>query len=250
MADNTIPVGSPIFSSVQLILDDLAAKQAALKSNAPGANAPTAQDNAAPPRNIQAFSQTITRPTNDTLQTAPNVGNLIRDQTQLSVAAALTKGDPADFYQFNVKTAGNLGIAVASDKGVRLQLLKPDGTIVADSEATFGDKATNYQELAKTALAVTPGTYVLKVTRQTGALNTDKPNYVIKIEQSNYYTKDYTTTQTPAAPANPYGGALAAANSANNLNTVLNEANSSNGSTLFQGGTLWASNTGSISIFA
>ncbi len=173
-----------------------------------------------PPKNIRGYKQGSSDVTGDSTLTARDIGNLTEGKTRLNVISALTKNDGVDFFKFTATTDEKLGIAVTTDKGVRVQILDAKGRVIGDSEAKFGEKYENFQKAGAQNLDITKGTYFIKVTRETGTLNTVTPNYAIQISTTKYYESDYDTTETPA-PRTTYASAYS--QSGASLNQLLNQ---------------------------
>ncbi len=173
-----------------------------------------------PPKNIRGYEQSSQDVSGDSTLTARDIGNLTEGKTRLNVVSALTKNDNVDFFKFTATTNEKLGIAVTTDKGVRVQILDSKGKVIADSEAKFGDKYDNFQKAGAQNLDITKGTYFLKVTRETGTLNTVKPNYAVQVSTTKYYESDYDTTETPASVVT-YGSV--GSQSGTSLNALLNQ---------------------------
>ena len=173
-----------------------------------------------PPKNIRGYKQTSQDESGDSTLTARDIGNLTEGKTRLNVISALTKNDNVDFFKLTATTNEKLGIAVTTDKGVRVQILDSKGKVIADSEAKSGDKYDNFQKAGAQNLDITKGVYFLKVTRETGTLNTVRPNYAIQVSTTKYYESDYDTTETPA-PRQTYASTYA--QSGSSLNALLNQ---------------------------
>jgi hypothetical protein len=224
MAQTTIATYA---TKLQIILSAYQAKQKALFSDTSSKQPDNPADwNKTPPRDsqIRSLRQDTVDVNPDTPQSARSIGDLTGGKTRLNVFSALTKGDRVDFFKFNVTTAGKAGGSVTSDSddGVHVQIIKANGEVIADSEAKFGDKKTNYDNFLVTRLYLDKGSYFMKVTRATGALQTTKPNYAIQLSMGKYITEDYDTVETAAASAasslSPVGAQKSAA-----VSTVLNQ---------------------------
>jgi hypothetical protein len=192
-------------TKIQNILKEYQVKQAALRANSQSGKHPDnpADWNKAPPRDsqIRSLRQDIVDVNVDTPQNARSVGDLSGGKSRLNIISALTKGDRVDFFSFNVATAGKAGLSIASDEGVHVQLIKRNGTIIADSEVKFGDKAQNFTDFTATKLYLEKGEYLLKVTRRTGDTLDVQPNYALQLSMGRYFTEDYETVETPATSA-------------------------------------------------
>jgi hypothetical protein len=215
-------------TTIQNILNEFRAKQAALRSASTSSAKPDnpKEWNAAPPRasTIRSLSQATDDLQTDTPQTARAVGDLVGGKSRLNIVSALTKEDRVDFFSFNVKTAGKVGLAISSDEGVHVQILKRNGQIIADNEAKFGAKADNYKDLIATKLYLDKGEYLVKVTRTTGATNTTQPNYALQLSMGRYFTEDYETVETPAlSSASTTGIYSIGAQNASATSSVLNQ---------------------------
>ena len=173
-----------------------------------------------PPKNIRGFKQGSTDTTGDSTLTARDIGSVTEGKTRLNVVSALTDKDNVDFFKFTATANQKLGIAITTDKGVRVQILDSKGRVIGDSEAKFGDKFENFQKAGAQNLDITKGVYFIKVTRETGALNTVKPNYAVQVSTTKYYESDYDTTETPA-PKQTFSSSYA--QSGAGLNELLNQ---------------------------
>lgn len=222
----TTSINSIYAGSVERILARYYANKIALSNPAAEAD-PYDKD---PPRNIRSFRQQSQDQAADAMQTARDVGTLTRGETRLNVVSALTSGDLVDFYKFKVSKEGKLAMSVTTDKGVHVQLLKKSGVVIADSEASFGDKKDNFEKMAAGKLDVSADTYYIKVTRSSGSSRSERPNYAIQLSMSRYFEKDYDTVETPAARASTQAGALVHAANTSAVSAVLNQ---------FAGGTLF-----------
>ncbi|MBI3419008.1 MAG: hypothetical protein HY053_02605 [Proteobacteria bacterium] len=210
-------------TTIQGILNEYYAKQAALKASSEEAPSnPDAWNQPAPrPSQIRSFRQDSIDIANDAPQTARSIGTLTGGKSRLNLFSALTTNDHVDFFNFKVATSGNVGMAVTTDEGVHVQILKSNGTVIADSEATFGDKHDNYQKLLSTDLPLDSGNYLMKVTRSTGAANNARPNYAIQLSMGTYITEDYETVEVPQASASATLTSVLTQNTAG-LSSVLN----------------------------
>ncbi|NDE90523.1 MAG: hypothetical protein EB059_05210 [Alphaproteobacteria bacterium] len=175
-----------------------------------------------PPKNIRGYKQSSTDVKNDSALNARTIGDLTKGKTRLNIISALTKDDKVDFFKFNATVDEKLGIAVTTDKGVRIQILDSKGRVFADSEAKKGILYDNFQSAGGQKLDIKKGTYYLKVTRDTGDLNTVTPNYAIQVSTTRYYEKDYDTTETPARKVSY---ATSGAYSAGGINDLLAQFN-------------------------
>jgi hypothetical protein len=202
---------------VNKIMDAFYAQQKALKEPAVEVD----EFNKEPPRNVLSYGQSTSDVISDTLQSARNIGDLERGKTRLNIVSALTGGDLVDFYKFKIVKDGKLAIGVTTDKGVNIQLMKRDGTIIADSTSTSGSKADNWMKLGTGELSLAKGDYYVKVTRGDGVSRDERPNYAIQLSMSKYYEKDYDTTESPAASVNTMNGKVGEQN-ASAMNSLLN----------------------------
>lgn len=214
---SSFPIG--LNYNVNKILDDYKTSRAALSTPAEEAD-PYDKD---PPRDadIRSYSQSTSDTVYDSLQNARNIGTLIRGESRLNIVSALTQNDLVDFYRFDVKTAGQLSISVTTDQSISIQVMRRDGTIIADSAMTSGEKADNWQKLGTGELDLTAGSYYLKVTRDQSVSRDLKPNYAIQLSMSRYFTKDYDTVESPASADVSVISSVATQN-ASALNSVLN----------------------------
>jgi hypothetical protein len=182
---------------------------------------PAAEDpyNKTPPRYIPNYRQETSDTQADSTQTARDIGNLTGGKTRLNLVSALTTNDRVDFYRFKLTNSGNVAMSITTDKGVHVQLLTKAGRVIADSEATSGEKMDNFQALGTGKFSMESGDYYIKVTRPTGMPLSTKPNYALQLSMGKYFEKDYDTVETPAARQSAYS--VTAANGSA-LNQVLN----------------------------
>lgn len=174
------------------------------------------------PRNIRNYKQNSNDVENDTTQTARDVGNLTRGKTRLNIISALTKRDKVDFFKFTATEKENFGISVKTDKNVRIEVLDSSGRVIADSEAKFGDKYDNFQKAGSQTLRLNKGQYFIKVTRPTGDLDSERPNYAIQLSSTKYFEADYDTIEKPAITTN-YASVVA--QNSSTLNQLLTQTN-------------------------
>jgi hypothetical protein len=186
-----------IQKNVTLILAEFQVNK--IKNNqAAAAVAPDPYDTKTLPKNIRNFKKNSNDETNDSTLTARDVGNLTRGKTRLNIISALTKDDKVDFFKFTATEKENFGISVKTDKDVRIQILSSNGRVIADSEAKSGDKFDNFKKAGEQALQLTKGQYFIKVTRPTGASQSERPNYAIQLSSTKYFEADYDTIEKPA----------------------------------------------------
>ena len=96
-------------------------------------------------KNAPKVTQSSTDVKNDSALNARTIGDLTKGKTRLNIISALTKDDKVDFFKFNATVDEKLGIAVTTDKGVRIQILDSKGRVFADSEAKKGILYDNFQ---------------------------------------------------------------------------------------------------------
>ncbi len=183
---------------------------------------PDPYDSKTLPRHIRNYKQEINDEQGDSTLTARDVGNLTRGKTRLNVISALTKNDKVDFFKFTATEKENFGISVKTDKNVRIQLLSSAGRVIADSEATIGEKYDNFQKAGAQTLSLDKGLYYIKVTRATGELDSVRPNYAIQLSSTKYFEADYDTVEKPAVTTT-YGSAFAQSESS--MNALLQQVN-------------------------
>lgn len=191
-----ISSSSSLNYTVQRIFNDLYNKNKRLEETADEVADPYDKD---PPRDARNYRQNSTDNQVDTLQTARDIGTVIRGRTRLNVVSALTNKDLVDFYGFKTGGDGKLSISITTDKPIAVQLLSRSGEVIADSTAKNGAKAENFEKLGTGELEVEKGQYYLKVTRDVGEDRSTRPNYAIQLGMSRYFEQDYDTVETPAS---------------------------------------------------
>ena len=144
------------------------------------------------------FSQSSVDPYFDGPSKARNIGKIEADKTRLTVLTALTKNDKVDFFRFDVTSnLKNITIGQRGNADIRVQVLDRSGrTVIADNSPQASEALQNtYKDAQSGRLALNKGTYLLKVERAPGQLNSVKPTYAIQLFAGKYY-QDYDTRET------------------------------------------------------
>ena len=148
----------------------------------------------------KVFEKTVRDVTNDTWQTARDVGQVRLNYSRLNIFTSLTAGDEKDHFKFNVPSTGPFRIGGWNDDTVRLQLLDHRGRLIADSDPDAGRRAHD------AFLRITgpdgeegfePGDYIVRVSRLEDDDGEDKP-YSLQLQMGDQVRKDYDTTETAA----------------------------------------------------
>lgn len=144
------------------------------------------------------FSQTRVDAYFDGPSKARNIGKVVPDKTRLTILTALTKNDKVDYFRFEVTSdVKNLTLGQRGNADVRVQLLDRTGrSVIADnsSQATPALQQA-YKDAQSGRLALNKGTYLIKVERAAGQLNTVTPSYVLQLYAGKYY-QDFDTRET------------------------------------------------------
>lgn len=176
----------------------------------------------------RVFNQTTSDVAGDSPQNARNIGDLQKDVSRLNLFGALTKNDLVDYFRFRVRgDGGATGMSYTADNSVRIELLeRRSGRLLADSEATFGDRKANWDNLQKGRLELGGGEYLIRITRGTGLSREEKPNYSLQLMMGDTYKNDYETIDRPpprnSTLANSGNSAIATILSSDANNLALN----------------------------
>jgi len=174
----------------------------------------------------QDFQKTTNDLQVDNRMTARNVGTLQKNTSRLNIFSSLDKNDKADFFTFNVSTSGETKFSLlTNDKQneaeIHVQILNQNGSVVADSDPSSGDKNKAYQQLTAGTLSLKTGKYVVRVTRQDDSQANQQKAYSYAMQLSQgLYKNDFDTIEKSVDPnADPYG--LAANSSLDTLTSSL-----------------------------
>jgi hypothetical protein len=145
-----------------------------------------------------AFSQSSVDPYFDGPSKARNIGKLTLDKTRLTVFTALTRNDKVDYFRFDVTSKlDNVTLGQRGNADVRVQILDKTGRTVIADNSTQANAAQQkaYKDAQSGRLALDKGTYLIKVERAAGQLNTVNPSYVIQL-YAGKYNQDYDTRES------------------------------------------------------
>jgi hypothetical protein len=165
---------------------------------------------------FQAFVQDVS---NEKLTDARYVGDLRPNQNRLNVFSLASRGDPDDSYRFNLKSGGNVHLAMLVDsldaqrhvvqsetaQGLGIQVLQYQGSsakVIADSDPNSGAANQMYNQLTGGEGArLAAGKYVVRVYRQQDTSANAEFYYSLQLV-GDRYSQDYDTMQREA-PAHP-----------------------------------------------
>jgi hypothetical protein len=144
-----------------------------------------------------------------TASTATNIGNLVKDQSQLDVVGNVTGSNNADYYSLNL-TGDSLKLAfqnVTNTTNLRVQIYDSTGTkVIADSNGN-ADQLIAYDQLTSgSGLAEKSGQYVVKVSYAPISLKSLPQSYSLQLYSGQHFQSAYQTTavaQTDVKKATP-----------------------------------------------
>jgi len=162
------------------------------------------------------WGKTVNDVSRQTIASATSIGSLVTNNSRLSVNGVLNANEAAQYYSFTADDSGNkntllTGKAINSTTGLRVQLLKPGGQVLADSKSGMGVASTNYASMQAGTYSLPKGNYYVKISRD-GTVPASTPvDYVIEARMGKTFTNDYQTTEQKAAPNYSYTPASSSA---------------------------------------
>ncbi len=193
---------------------------------------------------VKTYEKTVKKSSLTNSGSATDIGVLAKNTTRLNVASTLPANDPVDFYKFKVTSKGEATLGQVGDDGVRVQLMSRLGTVLADSNAEFGDNYDNYKSLQRGELTLDKGDYTLRVTRDKGQSASEPKNYALQMVMGSY-TQDYdTVAKQPTKGESPFQLSTGQQAMLDGLNSAI-----SSGSSITYGQTGTEKLMGSFSLF-
>ena len=164
---------------------------------------------------FQGFTQDVP---NEKLTDARYVGDLRPNQNRLNVFSLASRGDPDDSYRFNLKSGGNVHLAMLVDsldaqrhvvesetaQGLGVQVLQYQGSsakVIADSDPNSGAANRMYNQLIGDGARLMAGKYLVRVYRRKDTSANAEFFYSLQLV-GDRYSRDYDTMQREA-PAHP-----------------------------------------------
>ena len=143
----------------------------------------------------QVFSQSITNLIGGTAATAPMIGYLDSNKTQLEVQGTISQQDPTDYFKFAFRTGSSMTLVTNMNPGVRVQLMDASGSrVLADSGGTNAQAKDAFAALKKSAgISMKNGNYMLKVTYDSGTSKTKPLNYDVTVGSGSTFVNRYKT---------------------------------------------------------
>ena len=145
------------------------------------------------------FTQTRNDAFLDSPARARNIGKLEADKTRLTLFSGLARNDRVDFYRFEVTS--DIKNVTIGQRGtdIRVQILDRSGRNVIADSSTLADRRLQdvYKEAQSGNLELKKGTYLVKVERAPGTLNSVTPSYVIQIFAGKF-RQDFDTREFPS----------------------------------------------------
>ncbi len=134
------------------------------------------------------------------LDTATNIGALVKNKTQLNAKSMLSRENPTNFYKFSLE-GNSLKLYFENNTnlnqvGLRVQILNSSGTIVADS-STFASEElqTAYESVTSSdGLKLKSGDYYAKVTFDVTSTRSVNQTYSLALYSGTSFSTSYQTT--------------------------------------------------------
>jgi len=148
---------------------------------------------------VKLYTRTTSNKIGVTAWTAPHIGYLDKNKTELEVRGTITGQCPTAMYAFMFRKGDTMRLALTENKGeegCRIQIMDSNGRkVLADSGGTNAALKEAYAKLAAGTLDLVNGNYVLKVTHDvTKAPMTKTLNYTIKLTSGTTYKEHYKTS--------------------------------------------------------
>ncbi|HYD70508.1 hypothetical protein [Azospirillum sp.] len=182
-------------------------------------------DQAAKAPEVQEFRKDVRKSPFNTPGAATDIGILVKNKSRLNAVSSLAAKDAADFYKFKAVNRGDLSLGQVGDEGLRVQVMTRTGVVIADSNEDAGSLNDAYKKMKDGAYEVSPGDYVLRVSRQKGVDDKKGLNYALQVRMGNY-TQDFDTVAKAPRPGDGLPNSSAAQQGLQDmLNTSVNTIN-------------------------
>lgn len=148
------------------------------------------------------YSRDASAPLGSTIDDAIDLGDLVRNQTQLDAASSLSRANGTQYYKFDLSGGGNLKLLLSATPSIattRVQVLNSAGTVVADSSTTASQTLQDaYEEVTSSdGLALDVGEYYAKVTYDATSLRSETVPYNLALYSGDGFNTSYKTIAKP-----------------------------------------------------
>lgn len=163
---------------------------------------------------------------------APHIGYLDENKSQLEVQGTITQDDSTNYFRFAYRKGDNISLSTNMNKGVRIQLLDSSGYhVLADSSTKASDKLKEaYANFTAGELDLKNTSYVIKVTFDKGVRKNQTLNYDFYISSGTTFKSRYKTKALATTIYNDFleGGATGKYSAASVLSNFLATTQSDN----------------------
>ena len=152
--------------------------------------------------NETTYTRAATLAYSAALDTATNIGSLVKNKSALAVTGKVNAGVPVDDYSFAANQDGPIKFGftnVTDTSSLRVKILDSAGKVVADSLGTDEQKYAYQQLTSGAGLNVKKGNYTVQVGYESGALTSKDQKYNFQLYSGTSYSDLYTTTAAPPA---------------------------------------------------
>lgn len=196
----------------------------------------------------QLFQKSVISPINGNALSAPHVGYLDKDKSQLEVQGTITQQASVNYFRFSFRNGEKIRLSTNMNRGVRVQLYDSSGTrLLADSSGSNVVKKEAYAKLVGTGLELKRGDYVVKVLHGTGVSKSRPLNYDFILSSGTTFVNRYKTLAYADTMKNylATGGTLgynpaatAATALTNSVTSTYSQLYDGTGATIFNGANL------------
>jgi hypothetical protein len=121
------------------------------------------------PAGVKASRFYLKDEVSDRLSSARDAGEVKRDDTRVNILSNFKGRDQIDSFSVTLADSGPLTLDRLGDMATRVQIMSPDGRILADSEARAGTTAAqNYSLMRSGAYEAEAGTLLIRASRPSG----------------------------------------------------------------------------------
>ncbi len=139
---------------------------------------------------------------------ARDIGLVNINDSRLNLITALHDGDTVDYYKFNVTSRGEMQLTYAINDGVNIEIYNDLNTKLGDNSEDAALEFTpieidDDESYTPGAIFVTldPGTYYVKVTRDSDVAVTEHLNYQLQLQMGDTYGNAYEVVESRAPDA-------------------------------------------------
>ncbi len=148
------------------------------------------------------------------------IGELVPNDTRLSVKAALTGNDRNDHFSFRTTATNTKPEIIVVGEQVRFRLLRQNGSVIADS-AGNGVEKENYDKLTGGQLDLGRGQYTVQISRAPGSSESENRVYFLQLKAGKTIRRDFDTQERPAPRSQTINPLFATSSASLSYDTII-----------------------------